>query len=154
MFALQGQAAQFKPSFQFKHLLNDRRSIIKNVEHLNKTAKYKKHKRVYNNWYYEVVTTYHVTDEQDEDPIVFSVKRRKATPEVCCFDTDAYAIGINTYTSRCISPFIQDFEKGSLEAITSRRSVRPFGKGSILNIDMCGTLKWNFQDNSGRTHKF
>ena len=121
MFALQGQAAQYDPSFKFKHPLNGRHLIHKKIEHLDKAVQKKKSKRIYNDWYDKVITAFHVTNDHKEEPVAFSVKRRKATPEVCQFNTDAYTIGIDSNASQCISPFIQDFDKKSLKPISTSR---------------------------------
>lgn len=109
---------------------------------------------VIDEWYDNEFVVQHVTDEDDDNLIAFSAKGRKAAPHACKFDTDSYAIGVDTYASRCISPFIVDFVKGSLRPVGSNKKVKPFGKGVGLNIPMMGTLKWKFQDDTGRTHVF
>ena len=85
---------------------------------------------------------HHVTEEEDDEELIaFSTKGRRSLPTVCKFDTDAYAIGVDSYASRCISPFIVDFVKGSLRTVSTNKLVKPFGKGNGLRIPMMGTIK-------------
>ena len=88
--------------------------------------------------------TYHVTEDAQEEILVFSTKNKIVLPTICKFDTDLYAIRVDTYASRCISPFIADFVKGSLRELTGGKTVKPFGKGNSLSIAIVGTLKWKF----------
>ena len=81
----------------------------------------------------------------DDELVAFSSNLWKATPELCKMDMDSFAIGIDSYASRCISPFIKDFVKGLLRPLTSSKTVKPFGQGHGLNITMIGTLIWKFQ---------
>ena len=101
---------------------------------------------------------YHATADdvqnEDEELLAFSSKFRKATPTLCHMDTDSFAVGVDSYASRCISPFISDFIKDSLRPLINNKSVKPFGQGSGLNIAMIGTLQWRFQDDEGVTHTF
>ena len=69
-------------------------------------------------------------------------------------DTDSFAIGVESYASRCISLFIRDFIKELLRPLTSSKSVKPFGQGHGLNIAMIVTLIWKFQYDEGVTHTF
>ena len=105
-------------------------------------------------WYKSEFMVNHVTEEDNEELVAFSTKGRRSSPTVCKFDTDSYAIGVDSYASRCISPYIDDFIKGSLRTITTNKIVKPFGKGKGLRIPMMGTIKWKFQDDTGRTHTF
>ena len=94
-------------------------------------------------------------DGIDDDKLVaFSSSFCKVTPAMCKMDTDSFAVGVDSYASRCISPFINDFIKGSLRPLMISKTVRPFGQGKGLNIIMIGILIWKFQDNDGVTHTF
>ena len=57
----------------------------------------------------------------DDELVAFSSNLQKATPALCKMDTDSFAIDVNSYASRCISPFIKDFVKGSLKLLNSSK---------------------------------
>ena len=69
-------------------------------------------------------------------------------------DTNSYTVRVDSYASRCISPFIANFIKGSLRPLVTSKSVKPFGQGSGLSITMIGTHLLRFQDDNGVTHTF
>ena len=81
---------------------------------------------------------HNVTKEEQEELVAFSMKGRKVSPTICKLDTNSYAIGVDRYALRCISPFIIDFVKGLSKTLTGNKKDRPFGKGNSLSIAMVG----------------
>ena len=68
--------------------------------------------------------SYHVTnDKTDQDLVAFSAKNKLATPQACKFDTDAVRIGVDSYTSRCVSPFIDNFDPGILWPLSQNKTI-------------------------------
>ena len=105
----------------------------------------------------DIIANHAITDDnciKDDKLLAYSISFCKATPEMCKMDIDSFAIGIDSYASRCISPFIKDFAKVSLRPLVTNKSVKPFGQGKGLNITMIGTLIWRFQDDNGVSHTF
>jgi len=54
--------------------------------------------------------------------------------------------------SACMSPFLEDFVPATLRPFTRASGVTPFGKGPSITIQQMGTIKWSFEDDTGRKH--
>ena len=134
--------------------LNDKQSLHKGDRSESMLDKRQDSASIFEGWYYNQHVVHNVNKEEQEELVAFSMKGRKTSPTICKLDTDSYAIGVGSYASRCISPFIVNFVKGSLKPQTGNKTVRPYGKGNILSIAMVGTIKWRFQDDNSITHKF
>ena len=68
------------------------------------------------------------------------------------FDSDSYRIGIDSMASACMSPFLEDFVPETLRPFTRKSGVTLFGKGPSIPIPQMGTIKWSFDDDTGRKH--
>ena len=66
-------------------------------------------KEFYGQWFHEKFEALHITTNCDDenDFLAYSFQNKKATPEVCWFDTDSYPIGVNLYESRCILSYVE-----------------------------------------------
>ena len=73
-------------------------------------------------------------------------------PIYSAFDSDSYRIGIDSMASACMSPFLEDFVPETLRPFTRKSGVTPFGKGPSITIQQMGTIKWSFDDDTGRKH--
>ncbi len=108
-------------------------------------------------------TCFHVIEDDEDDesevdllahPAVRKVNTHRGVPKLQ-FDTDSFAIGIDTYASFCMSPELGDFIPESLQQLSEVKRVQPYGKeGPTIQVKMKGTIKWNIEDNDGRTHEF
>ena len=84
---------------------------------------------------------------------IFSADVADTTPlarYVPQWDTDSVIIGIDNRCSGCMSHEAADFT-GHLK--DSKRVIQGFGGTRHYNINV-GTLKWHWEDDNGRIHKF
>ena len=73
-------------------------------------------------------------------------------PIYSAFDSDSYRIGIDSMASAYMSPFLEVFVPETLRPFTRKSGVTPFGKGPSITIHQMGTIKWSFDDDTGRKH--
>mmetsp|Transcript_5112 Transcript_5112/g.5808 ORF Transcript_5112/g.5808 Transcript_5112/m.5808 type:complete len:433 (+) Transcript_5112:1032-2330(+) len=69
------------------------------------------------------------------------------------FDSDSFAIGIDSFASCTMSFDQNDFEPGTLKPMKGRSSITPFGKGDPIKVAMIGTIVWSIDDDNGRKHR-
>ena len=74
----------------------------------------------------------------------------KASERHTEFDTDSVVIGVDNKSSYCISTFVKDFV-GPLRKC--KRVIKGF-MGSLTHTLYIGTLKWRWDDDTGKTHTF
>ena len=88
--------------------------------------------------------------DDHEDVEFFCMSTAERPVHQYTFDTDSVPIGVDTFASRCISPYAKDFVKGSLHRSTS--NIKPYEKGSTLAVEAKGTIEWKIQSDDGTIH--
>ena len=79
-----------------------------------------------------------------------SIEARPAARSVPQWDTDSAIIGIDNRCSACMSHLPADFI-GDLQKYN--RIIRGFGGTRHFNVQI-GTLRWHWEDDKGKIHKF
>ena len=77
-------------------------------------------------------------------------KKLRISPVICQFDTDSFLIGLDSYSSRCVSNKRSHF-KDLRPAPSQFGSLR--GIGGNTPIQGIGTLNWKVEDDFGATHQ-
>ena len=82
--------------------------------------------------------------------LAHSVKHNGSRGRSNMFDSDSGAVGIDSRCSACISDRKEDFGNTLRPC---NKVVKVFGGALVKNV-MTGTITWNVEDNSGRSHTF
>ena len=64
------------------------------------------------------------------------------------FDTDSIPLCIDNCATKCLSPYIDDFETAP---ISTNQTIK--GIGGAMNDVMIGTISWSIEDDEGRPHR-
>ena len=68
------------------------------------------------------------------------------------FDTDSYPIGVDTFSSRCVTNNIDHFETCAPSISKNRRKIK-VADGGRMDIKGTGTVTWKLEDDDGVVHK-
>ena len=95
-----------------------------------------------------------IFEPEDGDLLASPARHTMNAYHSCQFDTDSYPIGIDSLASACMSPYVADFLSETLVSFNNNKQVKPYGKGTGLNISHKGTIRWKVEDDGGREHTF
>lgn len=96
----------------------------------------------------------HAFETDNEEWVASPARHTMNSYHSCQFDTDSYPIGIDSLASACMSPYAANFLPETLVPFNNNKQVKPYGKGTGLNISHKGTICWRIEDDRGREHTF